>query len=1167
MTLTELQKALSKQDHAAVLVSLRVIERVIQAVCNLQGLNWSVPHSKSIVVDRHILFRFVEQDDLILGPDRLLPQTVILLAHPRSEDLTEKETPKTLLKYWQRLFHANVHLILEDRFQERLLTDAIIQERMDQIGQAEFEEIRSVLLSEKYLFEKASQKDIYIEFVAVFLELKFFVPHLLSVYFPAVRNFTLIEEIIAQDLDADALFQRTRLEKAPDPVLRPRDESDESHEFYWKLARNADRATEQGNIVKAAILRTRAARVAPAALTPTTRADAEGNLKQLTDRLKTALQLSDAEAAELFQYLKQLLDKADQGRHPVEAALLYDLQKICDDFEQEQFALDLVDSALSMGRKPVKRPLPSQKYVKIIRHLRSAVQRLTGARLKEDDRAQLSKLLQTALHRSEDRLRSRFKPVIEAVMEDVGLGPANALERIAFNKVVEELLDQINDVGFITFGDLRDAISRSRLKMPDLRDPQEFIRGDPLLRLDRRLSTLLDGVYRPSEVYMRWLQRLTSLNFGTRIGRAITRFFTIPFGLALFAIEIIPLMWKILLHVEERSLLVVDSVNALHVEEIEQVPGWAVLFWAGWLSLSLFFLSVLYVARVQEYCARCIKTIGKHLHRAFIDFPIWLVTLPGFRRFLTSWPVQLFYWYILKPGVVSAFIWIFFPVTFFNPWMAAGIFLGANLLLNSHTGMRLSESAVQSVIGLFHLIQSGLLAGIYHFIVYVFKQLTHMIDFLLLSVEEWLRFRKGDSEFSLFVRGLISILWAPIAFVTRFYFIVLIEPMVNPLKLPICFVAAKILYPIILLPQFTHELSDPLARVIGHWAAFGFVYTTSWLAPNFFGFLVWEIKENWNLYRSNRPRTLQPVIIGGHGETMRRYLQPGFHSGTIPKLFARLRHAERNAFRSENWRAVRSARQAIEEVKEEIRRFVDREMLSLLTKSSSWSDKFASVQIVDSELLATNGAKLDRADNTLDVGNVRLASNRVEIEIIHSAFPDSSVWIRIESRNNWLVANLEDQGWLKHLPKEQVWTFLSALACFYKYSGVDLVHEQIQASLGIGARQYEIVENGMRIWLNSKHTETVYYDCRSVNGQLIPLDGNGQPAPDWPTFEPEQLLFVRNKLSWNQLVTAWEEAKGIVPHLDIGESGYKLLGAGFPEEPVAIAVELAENGKPLVTKR
>ena len=87
-----------------------------------------------------------------------------------------------------------------------------------------------------------------------------------------------------------------------------------------------------------------------------------------------------------------------------------------------------------------------------------------------------------------------------------------------------------------------------------------------------------------------------------------------------------------------------------------------------------------------------------------------------------------------------------------------------------------------------------------------------------------------------------------------------------------------------------------------------------WCIPGIFGFLVWELKENWRLYAANRPKGLQPMIIGSHGETMGRLLEPGFHSGTIPKLFAKLRRAERKARASGNWKAVRKHLHGFEHV-------------------------------------------------------------------------------------------------------------------------------------------------------------------------------------------------------------------------------------------------------------
>src|SRR5439155_7133050 len=93
-------------------------------------------------------------------------------------------------------------------------------------------------------------------------------------------------------------------------------------------------------------------------------------------------------------------------------------------------------------------------------------------------------------------------PVVRRVLDDAGFRPANLPERLARDKFVAELLDHVCERGFLRFGDLRDAVARNQLKMPDLAGPGELVRGDSLLRADARLGEELDGVYRRGEVYL-----------------------------------------------------------------------------------------------------------------------------------------------------------------------------------------------------------------------------------------------------------------------------------------------------------------------------------------------------------------------------------------------------------------------------------------------------------------------------------------------------------------------------------------------------------------------------------------------------------------------------------------------------------------------------------------
>src|SRR3954463_8970326 len=137
MTQADLQKALRAVDPAAVLVSPRILEGVIREDYRLPNLYWNIPHWKSYVCGRQLLFRHAEQADLELEPDQLLPDTVILLVRPDAEELSNLERKPLLLKYWRRLFHARIHLALGALQAAGVLTDDAIRDRIQEIGQTE----------------------------------------------------------------------------------------------------------------------------------------------------------------------------------------------------------------------------------------------------------------------------------------------------------------------------------------------------------------------------------------------------------------------------------------------------------------------------------------------------------------------------------------------------------------------------------------------------------------------------------------------------------------------------------------------------------------------------------------------------------------------------------------------------------------------------------------------------------------------------------------------------------------------------------------------------------------------------------------------------------------------------------------------------------------------
>jgi hypothetical protein len=306
------------------------------------------------------------------------------------------------------------------------------------------------------------------------------------------------------------------------------------------------------------------------------------------------------------------------------------------------------------------------------------------------------------------------------------------------------------------------------------------------------------------------------------------------------------------------------------------------------------------------------------------------------------------------------------------------------------------------------------------------------------------------------------------------------------------------------------------------------VEPTIFLMPDLFGFLIWEMKENWSLYRANRPATLQPVVVGAHGETVVRLLRPGFHSGTVPWLYSRLRAAERKAVRTGNWQTARGYRQALHEVEQEVKHFVQRDFAALVCQSLSWKG------------------------HHFEVGGVLLATNRILVELVHSEYTGTPVWLEFEQHGAWLVACVRDRGWLVHLDLEQARAMNTSLACLYKLAGVDLVREQVTANLPPAIASFDITAKGLLLWLDRRHGQVAQYDLHARQPQLEPLPSGDTPSPG-PVLDAERLLFARFPLSWNQVVQSWQKDQDGQGHPPLfnGERELLLVSGGPPvQQPV-----------------
>jgi hypothetical protein len=411
-----------------------------------------------------------------------------------------------------------------------------------------------------------------------------------------------------------------------------------------------------------------------------------------------------------------------------------------------------------------------------------------------------------------------------------------------------------------------------------------------------------------------------------------------------------------------------------------------------------------------------------------------------------------------------------------------------------------------------------------------FKGVLGLAEYAAHSVDEWLRFRSGDNIVGRVTRGVLGLLWFPIGWLARFYLVVLIEPGFNPVKAPLSIIAAKFVYPMV--------VATDLIKTVAVWLgdgyfAWGFTVATAWLLPDAITFLIWETKENWWLYRANRPTGLRPVPVGGHGETMKGLLKPGFHSGTVPRLYARLRAAEGRAAEAGDWRAVRANRQELQETATAVRKFLEREMVALLDQCEGWRGRLA-------------------------VGSVTLATNAIRIEVRHGAHAETPLVVSFTQRGGWLMAGLHGAGWLSALSIVERVEFANALAGFYRLAAVDLVREQVLAGLPPGYATFELEPDRLAFHPIEPDGRWLWYDLTRWGPRIRPENADGSRAIG-PELDVSRLVFGRVHLT----LAEWEDAW--LPTLEADVSPRLTAAAAALSLPALECVTISQPSSRLTT--
>jgi hypothetical protein len=1046
-----------------VLLEDRVVRRVIKAHRRLPGLGLQVPHAHGYGLPAAALRDLVEPGELAVDA-AALPARVILFSGSRAA--LGAGDPHEWARAWRAAFHGAVHAALEAKLAAGL-TEAAVRERINRIGQTEFDEIRSVLAQEELLLPPRSDPATYTEFAAVYLELAHFAPRALSRTFPTLAP-PHVDAVLAADLDPHALLAATRPPRAPahptlpdeapptpavvEPTLAPPPKIDP------KARAAASKARVKGNRARAAILSLRAG----------DRDGAIADLDALAARLATAVG-----SAPTDPWTMSLLPLAEhaaaQKNYLASARLLQDLQTACIVGEREVKVVDLAGWAwakLLRKRRPLVRALPATREVRVARRLHAAAGWLADAGLASiSARDKLAAAIHDIVERGDLNVRVQLRPKIETALAGVNLVPRNLPERVAQKKLVDELLDRAVAAGTFSIGHLRDAISHNDLKLPDL--TLRTLRGrDELLGVDVELARTCEGVYRRGEGYLRALQRLSSIFFGTRVGRFLSLYLLLPFIGA----------YVILAGLQHTVGLLIEKTAHVKLElATEQTVAIC--------TAALFLLIHLRIVRTST-----LWVLGKlwfYFVAGVVIIPRSLWRHPLMRRALNS---RVMRW-LVEPAIPAAIVWLLVPGTLRWP-IAGAVFLAAAFGWNTRAGRRAREHVGDWLLRSARHLSTRLAPGMIKWLVDIFAEVLEHFERGIYRVDEWLRYKSGQSRVTLVLKGVVGAIWGFFVYLLRLYVNLFMEPEVNPVKhFPTVTVAAKITIP--LTPQLMGWLKPPFEAVLGPTFGTSFAAFTLFVLPGLAGFLVWELKENWKLYRATRPTTLDAAMIGSHGETMVALLKLGFHSGTLPKAYTRLRRA---AWKSDE-RGVARQREHLHHIEEAIEKFTERELASLLDEAPTFRAK------------------------DVRVTRVTAGSNRVQIYLACPSVDPELACLSIEQQSGWIVAGIHEPGWFAALDDGQRQILEVALAGFYKLAGVQLVREQLEAI--IGKASYDIADEGLVLWPGPGYVAEVVYDLTVPFPTPRCRDTPVGYAP--PALGGKHALYCHEPLRWTTWTGAWEQ--------------------------------------------
>ncbi|MEK7485029.1 MAG: hypothetical protein AABZ60_11940 [Planctomycetota bacterium] len=526
-------------------------------------------------------------------------------------------------------------------------------------------------------------------------------------------------------------------------------------------------------------------------------AEIQKQIRILAENFTQAHQIQEeAKKNKLLILLGYLLERIEATQDfSNERHLLFDLQLSYQKAIKQYFKLNFDGFFRSFFLGSLIQKLPFQQRINKIKYFRSALKRIQRLKVREKELQSFEKFIEDLIEQTNNELRTDFRQILQTAFQENQLFSHNSQEKVGFEKLKEEILDKIIAEGRFKFSYLRDIISRNDLKLSDLTLKQLLV-SDQLLSLDKYFRKQLFGVYSGGEIYMRILQRLSSLLFGNPVGRILTKFLLLPYLSSYIILEGMDHTLGILI-----SLL----IGPFHFYSPHSCIG-----------LAIFLLCAINF----EWG----KTVLKYMGKAMSSF--FSLLFKGIKALFLTRIFSKVLTTLIIPGLLSAsitftllFIYREFhqdPYVYLNFFSEVGVkkmmgygigggILFFNALFYTFIGMALRDGVSQLVADTALRLKKTLLIGLFVIIMEAFKTAIFYLEYIVYSVENSTRFNEKEKKISILIKGFFGVIWFWITYTAIIYINVLVEPQINPIKhFPVVTVSHKVILP--LLPQLTNAM-------------------------------------------------------------------------------------------------------------------------------------------------------------------------------------------------------------------------------------------------------------------------------------------------------------------------------------------------------------------------